>query len=155
MKGHIIQIVLGAIAAACGIYVRVSLWDEMPEDLGTTIYFMICFGLLIVLLNVRWMINNRKGVVMPKPENVIIPILCPSCQSKKGLRLVPEGETLRVICKDCEQVDEDLDPNAIFDTLMAIMQYSSDNEGLTHEQLTDLVYEKFNLPEFEDDDEAE
>ena len=154
MKGDWPSIVLGGIAAGCGIYVRVRLWGDMPEELGFTIYAMIFIGLLIVLMNVREMIKKKEGDIMKK-DNCHLPTKCPLCESKKGLQFSVENGVLRLICIDCEDVDETLDQDKIFDCFITIVQYSSDNEGLDHERMSDIIYNKFDLPELDEEEEKD
>ena len=153
MKGEWTSIVLGGVAAGCGIYVRVRLWGDMPEELGFTIYSMIFLGLLIMLMNIREMIKE-KGDIMPI-EKDSFPIKCSLCESAKGLRIVNEGGILRLVCIDCEDLDEKLDANAIFDCFMGIVKYSADNQGLDHDTLTDIIHEKFDLPVYEEEEKKD
>lgn len=151
MKGDWPSIVLGGIAASCGIYVRVRLWGDMPEELGFTIYAMIFLGLLIVLMNIRGMMKERNTMKM---KNERLPVECPACDSKTGLRFTNESGGLRLTCIACKEVDEDLDPNKIFSCLIALVQYSSDNDGMDHETLAGIVLEKLGVPEFEEEADA-
>jgi hypothetical protein len=143
-----VQIILGGIAAVCGTYLWIRLGSEMPEGLEFPVYSMIFLGLLIMSMNIRWMMKERSTM-----KNAHLPVNCPSCDSKKGLRFTNDGG-LRLTCIDCKEVDEDIDPNKIFDVFIAVVQYSCDNESLD-ETLTDIILSKLGVPEFEEEEEEE
>jgi hypothetical protein len=85
-----------------------------------------------------------------KPPSTTLPIKCPLCGNRKGLRLTNDNDELRLICISCEELDETIEMGQVVDCLTGLIQYSADNDGISHDVLTDIVHEKFDLPEDED-----
>lgn len=128
------------------------------DYVGTALVVIGVFSFIVwfaadQIRDLRSELQRRKNIMTI--THYRLPIACPICRSEKSMRLKVESDGYRVICIDCEEVDEEMGDEEILAALTSLVQYSHDNNGVTHEELADIVCEKLDLPESDDGEDDE
>lgn len=145
-------IATGCLLAAVVFPLLPKSWIPWDATLVKIIYLgtAAIMGLYIAVRSLRgW--ERKEPMTGKKPPSTPFPVPCPLCGNRKGLRLTNDSG-LRLICISCEELDENIEMGQVVECLTGLVQYSSDNNGISHELLTDIVHEKFNLPEEEEEE---
>jgi hypothetical protein len=112
---------------------------------------LVLSGLVVTAIVIKEVLRELRRKHMTTTFKLHIP--CPFCSGKKGVRVVNDDDEIRVVCISCEDLDNEVQLNQVLETVSAMTELAHDEQGLSEEQVQDLVAEKLDLPVEEDEDE--